>query len=472
MISVQVARALQGVSASFVMTAGLTWIAHTYTAENRPVAMGAALVSHAFGAFAGPGPSAIIAGAFGYSAPYWLMTIGLFLTCAAVGAVEEPDELPHKSFRTLKSFKSMRKLSMPEPDLEPPPIHEQLCNSHVLGINALLFATRFIEGLVLSTGMNLAIYDTFRFSIALQGVVWLLPSAAYVVSMPLSLLPLPWAASSLGVCLMASGVSMTAFGFIAHSFPLLLPGLILALTGTSFAGTPALIVLADIVEMDMIPHGTGQAYALADACESLGLGAGGFVSGLKALPGPFWLRCQVSAGGILLLLAATVHMRSLETPALGDSFEFPDVETITIDALTDGPPEAPPSPPAGRPKNLLALGAAGYASPGIPGIDKLPSMVRKPRSKGSPTPSPTGEDLRTSSLPLLRADSEAPLGPESPTSSRLGRRTSSLPELRPDGDDPPDLHVSGEASSSAPPASTEAQDPQPPPAPKKAVRFQ
>ena len=277
------ARCIQGLSSSFIMPAGMAWIAQTHTNEELAMGQGTALLGIALGYVSGPGPAGLLAGCFGLSSPYWAVVAVLMLNMSLVGIINVE--------RIEDDIKASKK--------DQPNFFSQLQNVYILSLNLTIYLIN-VTSMAMMAGVGPYVVATFRWDPLKQGLMWLPACGFYVATRSLCMIFIhecpAWILPAIGVVISSGGLSIATLN---GSRLLLISGLSLNLAGLGLCSTPSLLLLGDMVKRKMTTHGNGQVFAMAQAVLCLGMASGPMVA---ALPLPFPVACQIHAVCTLFVL--------------------------------------------------------------------------------------------------------------------------------------------------------------------------
>ena len=289
-------RAVQGVGSALVASAGMTWIARTHSSEERPAAMGFAMVGMGAGILFGVSPSGFVARAFGVPSPFMLIAALLLLQCAAIECVVTTEVNAEEATDTKKDGS----------------FFAQLTDTHILSIDMQIFTASVVIGFF-QAALGPHVDAVLGAPPYMQGLLWLVDAVAFLVCRLLNVWLMTkcsdWVILSMGTIMEGASCMLIS---IFPSWYLIWPGMVLMGAGDALMFTPGPPMLANIVELADCRHNHGSVFAMIDVAACLG-----FILGPLCTIGPpsFWVKSQLFAGFCFLNLIGSVHLRTLKDRA-------------------------------------------------------------------------------------------------------------------------------------------------------------
>uniref|UniRef100_A0A7S4FSH2 Major facilitator superfamily (MFS) profile domain-containing protein n=1 Tax=Eutreptiella gymnastica TaxID=73025 RepID=A0A7S4FSH2_9EUGL len=281
---------MQGLASAVIGSAGMTWIARTQSSKHRPMALSIAQMGISLGVLS-PAPAAFVSYALGPSSPFFILAGLMLLDCAAAVAVMTND--------------------VPGVDTEPdeePRFWSQLQDSHIACLNVLIGMSTCIIGF-LQPIIGPYAHEAFGFDIRMQGVLWFGAAASFLATRPIA--PLLCArVSGWMVVTGGAGLCATALALLAVPSPVfIICGMCGVGGGNGFVVTPAIPLLADIVELPDCPYGYGTVFSLVDATSAVGFLVGPFIS---TVPLSFKTKALGALLTSVITVCCAVHLRTIE----------------------------------------------------------------------------------------------------------------------------------------------------------------
>eukprot|EP00667_Euglena_gracilis_P010874 EG_transcript_11093 len=295
-------RALQGVAAAMLVSAGMAWVAQAHPPAERDLAMGFVLMGNGAGALCGAVFGGLLAAALGNAAPFVAVAAVLLVDCAAI------------------STSSRRTSSADEvAGRDPPPSRRPVDWRQALGlltdrcvvcIVCLLFVAN--AGLtLLQPTLPLHAHHQFGYRQRGQGLVWGAVMLTFTVCRPVAAsLSLALGRASVllaGVLLLSAGLAVVGTAASLAGFLATLVGIGM---GVAFVTTPCMPMMATVVEL----HGQqnyGVAYSLADVATSLGRTLGPVVGASLSHALAFPVMCQYMGLASTACLLCCLPLRGL-----------------------------------------------------------------------------------------------------------------------------------------------------------------